>query len=276
LFQNITVFLKLFTSSNSLYVGDAYADAKKIKKIEQPHCCLYGTSVPKSFFDALTEESLTDGFVGRLLVFEAGKQPEMEDDREPADFVPPSSIIETATWWRNYNPCALARANSPIPRKLADSADAKIIFRELSAVAKGFPDGSIKSAIWIRAHEKARKLALMYSVSENPEALEISTDAAVWGCGVVSHLTKRLEYLADRHVADGAFGKASLRVLRLIEDSGKAGLSRNILCQRTRGLRPRERAEIIESLNQQGKVSCNSINTSGRPKSIYVAIRFLA
>ncbi len=279
LYQIITVLLKLFTSSGTLFVGDAYADAKKIKRIDQPHLCLHGTSVAKSFFDSLSEESLTDGFVGRLLVFESspGNRTEADDEsdsRDIADFVPPDSILDDARWWRSFEPGGNLGSANPQPRKLIDSADAKLIFRELSSVAKSHPEESVKAAIWVRAHEKARKLALMYAVSEQREAVEISADAASWGCAVVRHLTKRLEYLADRHVADGAFGKASLRVLRLIEDAGRNGISRNLLCQRTRGLKPRERAEIIESLNQQGKLACNLARTGGPTKCIYVSSRF--
>src|SRR4029077_2508281 len=64
-----TVLMKLFTSAGTPYVGDAYADTKKVKKIYQPHACLYGTTVPQSLYDSLSTESLTDGFLSRTLIF---------------------------------------------------------------------------------------------------------------------------------------------------------------------------------------------------------------
>lgn len=276
LFSIITVMLKMFSSSNSLYCGPAYADLKKVRQIEQPHLCLYGTTVAKSFLDSLSTESLTDGFVGRLLVFEGtSKVIEPDDDREVAEFVPPESIIKAVHYWREYKPAGLIGESLPRPRILKDSDDARAMFKKLSDIALGFPVDSVKSAIWARAHEKARKLALIYSVSEDCIATKISGDAAEWAIGIVTHLTRRLEYLADRFVADSAFGKQSNRVFEIIDSAGPSGIGRNALCHKTRWLRTKELDEILEALRQQGKVSCAEANTKGRKKHVSTSTRHL-
>ena len=61
LYHIATVLMRLFTCSNSVYIGDAYADKKRNKTINQPNACLYGTTVPQSLYEGLTAESVTDG-----------------------------------------------------------------------------------------------------------------------------------------------------------------------------------------------------------------------
>ena len=50
-------FLKLFGKSNKIYRGTGYSDTTKNVTINQPHCCIYGTSVPKMWGKALSAAS---------------------------------------------------------------------------------------------------------------------------------------------------------------------------------------------------------------------------
>ncbi len=270
-YEIMTVLLKMFTSSNSLYVAGGYADTSKTRHIDQPHVCLFGTSVEQSFFESLTSESLTDGFIGRLLVFEAVKKRSRSEARI-STFVVPASILDAVKWWKVYQPAGIMGCVSPRPRVLTDSAGATAAFHEIDEFAESVPDGTIRAALWVRAHEKARKLALLYSVSENREATEISGDAAVWGCAVVRHLTRRMEWLANRHVADGPFGRLSQKVYGIIDNAGATGITGAALCRATRSLKPRERAEILDSLRQQGRVV--SISLGGRIPIVYRSSRY--
>src|SRR5690606_9088908 len=77
LYQIVTVLMKLFSSSNTIFQGDAYADVKKNQTIDFPNANVYGTTVPQSLFESLTKESLTDGFLSRMLIFEG------DDDVSP-------------------------------------------------------------------------------------------------------------------------------------------------------------------------------------------------
>ncbi|MFN0038213.1 MAG: primase C-terminal domain-containing protein [Burkholderiales bacterium] len=270
----ITVLLKMFTSSNSLFVGPAYAETNKVKRIEQPHACLYGTTVPESFFAALTTESIKDGFIGRLLAFEAPSDPPELVETATAEDRPPESLIEQLAWWRDYQPGGLLSAGIPRPRMIDDSPDARQQFRDFSAdCEKTSATGGVREALWARAHEKARKLALLYAVSESRETSQVSGDAAVWGCQVVRHLTLRMEYLADRHIADGIFDSHGKRVYRLIDDAGPRGLTGTELCRATQAMKPRERSEVLDNLQSAGRVLMATKNGSGRRTHVYVSDR---
>ena len=67
--RNIAVLLtKLYTSSNTLYLGNEYADQKLKPRIDlnQPCVGLYGTSIGSVLYDALSPAEIRDGLLGRL------------------------------------------------------------------------------------------------------------------------------------------------------------------------------------------------------------------
>jgi hypothetical protein len=94
-----TVLMQMYSSSNTLWTGDAYADLNKIKQIDQPHVCVFGTSVSKSLYEGLSPENLTDGLVGRLLVFQSTGSPER---RKPVRTGLPWRVTETLRYWSEY------------------------------------------------------------------------------------------------------------------------------------------------------------------------------
>ena len=151
-------------------------------------------------------------------------------------------------------------------------------FRDFSTEAERLGAGTpVKEALWVRAYEKARKLALLYAVSETRDTTSISGDAALWGCQVVRHLTLRMEYLADRWIGEGVFGTASQRVYRLIDDAGKDGMSGTELCRSTQNLKPRERSEILDNLQSAGRIfhRKDTGNGAGRKPNTYISARLI-
>ena len=69
--ENIAaVLMQLYSSADSIWTGDAYGDANKVKTLEFPHAVLYGTSVPQGFWDGITPDQMENGLMGRMLVFE--------------------------------------------------------------------------------------------------------------------------------------------------------------------------------------------------------------
>ncbi len=74
LFNVISTLMKMYSSARSVFKGKAYADAKRNKVVDQPCVSVYGTTVPEHFYESLTADSLSDGFIARLLVFETGRR----------------------------------------------------------------------------------------------------------------------------------------------------------------------------------------------------------
>lgn len=248
LYHIATNLMKLFTSSASVYIGDAYADAKRNKVIHQPHACLWGTTVPQSLYEGFTAENITDGFLSRIMIFECAE--ELPPKRKPARLPIPKAVIDTARYWAEFNPSGNLNQEHPAPVVVEATAVAEGIFDAFDAEADaalrdlGDPLGSL----WTRATEKARKLALLYACSRDDRNPAIDEPAATWACELSRYLTQRLIFLAGRWVAENPFDARRKRVLRLITDAGESGLSRSDLYGKTRAFTTRERTEILEAL----------------------------
>jgi hypothetical protein len=219
LYEIVSVLLKLFTSSSDVYAGSAYADTKKNVRIIEPHCSIYGTTTPGNFFESLTAESVTDGFYARLLIFE-GVQSKPNHDQEERPV--PQAIIDEAQFWRDLKPGGNLSDRTPQPLILPYAPTATQLINNFTDYAEderrrlGDPYG----LLWPRAGEKARKLAILHHCSEHRVEGEISDAAAQWAIDLVSHLTRRLVFLATRWASSSAYDAKVRKLLRLIEAEG--------------------------------------------------------
>jgi hypothetical protein len=70
-------FMKLHSSANTFMTGTDRADTKlnPRKDVRFPHCVLYGTTTPRTFYDALDGADVASGFLNRLMVVEAPSTP---------------------------------------------------------------------------------------------------------------------------------------------------------------------------------------------------------
>lgn len=275
LYGIVTVFLRLFSSSSSLYVSPAYADLKKIKKIQWPHACLYGTTVPESFYGALSRESLSDGFIARLLVFECPGRGEVQEEIPEVEI--PRAILDQVMAWKNYNPTGgNLNGSMPHPRRVTISREAGKIFaglrdlcdREASADCQGF------GSVWLRVLEKAKKLALVHAASEFGVAVEeIGPEAATWGARLAEYCTRNILHGAQNNVADSQYESDVQRVWRRIHGAGDSGLTKSQVIRAFQGIRGAMLDEILGQLQKAGRVGVTERRKEGpgRPATVFMA-----
>ena len=274
LYHIATNLMKLFTSSASVFVGDAYADAKRNKVLHQPHACVYGTTVPQSLFEGLTTENVTDGFLSRVMIFEAGADRPVK--RRPVMTAVPEAIVATTKRWVAFNPGGNLNDENPEPLLVPTEPAAHAQFDALDDDAERHQTelGEPLGTLWTRATEKARKLALILACSRDAQDWRVDEAAARWACDVSRYLTQRLVYLASQWVAENPFDAKRKRVLRMIVEAGEPGLSRSAVYAKTRALTTRERAELLEALQLCGDVIEVKEMTAGAPRVRYVAAEF--
>ena len=264
----ITVLMKFFSSANSMFLGDAYADVKKNIVINQPHAVLHGTTVPKNLYENLTADSITDGFMGRLLVFES--QDAAPDYQDPllANLPPTDNLVATIQRWLAPRGGNLAAIN-PKPTIMAATPDAKAIWISLQqfCLDRERDTDDIYGSLWARCGEKARKLALMHACSR--EIQEVDEEAATWGRAVAEHLTSKLTIVGSRWIAESPYEDRCKRVMRYVEDrpGSRCGLS-DLLRGPMRSMPRREREEVLNHMYDLGLLDTFSEQTNGRPRQI--------
>ncbi|MBX3497772.1 MAG: DUF3987 domain-containing protein, partial [Parvibaculum sp.] len=267
LFNVLTALMKLYSSADTVFRGKAYADKKRNKVVDQPCVSVYGTTVPEHFFESLTADSLSDGFIARLLVFESAETPARQ--RAKATGVP-EPLKQAAEWWGALQPGGNLFKEHPKPIVVETTPEAGEVFDALASTVDAElakPDETGRS-LWARAEEKACRLALIYACSANAEKPVIDADAARWACDLSSYLTRRMLYIAHEWVADGVFDARQKRVVRVVRKAG-GKISRSELCRKTQWLTQRERQEVIDNLLETQQLRQEEETSATRPKVVY-------
>ena len=244
--QIVDVLLKLYSQSDSVYSAPCYGDIRKNVRILFPNCVMYATTVPASFFNSLTREALSDGFISRLLIVEAANND--PDSQEPESLDVPDSIREAVRWWIDHVPCN--EGGLPSSRKLAISPEARAAYSQLDAIVRKNrrAEETRGTQIWVRCVENARKLALINQCSLDRESTAITGEAARWGCEFALMLTSRIEQLANEHVSDGAFDARGQKIMRFVRAAGPEGRTRSELSRHVRNASKRELDETLAKL----------------------------
>jgi hypothetical protein len=258
-----STLLKLFSCAGTMYQPKAYADAKKNPQVDQPCVVLYATTVPESFWGGLTIDSLSDGFLARLLVFEGdGLPPETEAEEQRI----PEPIIDAARQWGAFGTGGNLADEHPEPKVVKSTDEAKAIVREFGEKIDAQydrPDRKKYWAILARAREQALRLALIYACSESIDPT-IDVPAARWACELVEYLTNRLISRAEQRIEGSQFGRDQQRVLTTLREAGGV-LTRTQLVRAHRGLRRRELQEVLDRLEECRWIKITTVTTNGRP-----------
>lgn len=267
LYNCITVLMQLYSSSSSVWKSDAYADAKKVKTVDQPHLCIYGTATPESFWHSLSTDNIAEGLIGRLLVFE-GRGYEV-DLQEPAEFAAPDDLLEALRWWNDFRPGGNLASEHPTPKKIPHTPEAlERLNGHIKAInerRKG--EHHLRAAVWSRSGEKVAKLALIHACSRArcmPETIRF--EDVDWAVKLGNYLTRRLLVGCGEHVSENDVEARAKRVLRLIPVSG---MQATTLCRRTQWLRSRERDEILRDLVGAGLVIQETQRRNSRPVTVF-------
>lgn len=189
------VLLEVFSKSTSVWSGKEHADPLKDSSADPifaPTISLYGMSTPTTFYSGLTEETLSDGFVARLVVVEAKVRPDRHD--APPLMVTPPSLIKQLKEARSSLPVAdTAKANwsnaSMRPHLYTvpwadEAAERKWLAIEdwqyEQIEEHGAHDGLIG-----RTAEHVIKIATVRALSNCPSNPRVSVDDIEWAYAVV-------------------------------------------------------------------------------------------
>lgn len=273
----MNVLLKMYTSASSLYPMRVKA-GKEPGIIDQPCLCIFGTAIPKHYYEALSLKMLSNGFFARMLIMETGKRGKGQDAivREP-----PDSVLATAQWWADFSP-GEKRSNladwHPIPKIVECSSEAGDVlraFRERAEVEYGLAEDKVDQAgmaIWARANEKARRLALIYACSANHTGPQITPDAARWGCEFVDHQTRRMLFMTGAYVAENEFDARCKKLVATLrkwhEKHGDAWMPFWQL-NRKHPWSERDHEEVRVALLNQRLIEYQEKKTGGTPQRLY-------
>jgi len=271
----IPALLQIFSSAGSFMLGKGYAEEEKRKRIEQPHLCIYGTTVKSTLYDNLTTLDIRDGLLGRFIVCEVWDNlPSMRGGIDSLKAVP-QSIVETISAWANHFPQAPADIGDiesaegrwqimvnthPKAQALLDDllADSERRVRE---------DPNHPCApLWVRAIEHATKVAMILAASEcqNFKDIEMRRDHAEYGCEFTTWTMTRFVKQAAEHISDSSPEKWGKQIHQRVALAGAKGVPRREVARILAALLPRQREDVIRNLLEAEHIIQNGVGGGTR------------
>jgi hypothetical protein len=257
-----TQLLKLYSSANGPYCGKIYVDSDKNKIVQQPNLCIFGTTVPRKFHEALTTSQVEDGFLSRLMVFESD-----EPDPEPVSVMtapPPQSLIEACAMWERIPETTGLEVGDvdavmrPHPRIIPPDPKARLILDRFEAQMrerrKQLRESKQPAALYVRTAANAQKLALIVAAGRGADDPTIGADDAEWACALATYLADSMAWRVLSHVSENQVERNVKRVAEVIRAAGAAGLPKMELTRQTQGLTKQVRDAALETLLETGQV----------------------
>jgi hypothetical protein len=182
-----------------------YSDNDKTTDaVASPSVSLLGETTPETFYSALDETMLVDGFLPRWLVIEyTGPRVHLSETHEFA--VPSWQLIEQLATLCGHCLTLMHRGHVIKIGFDKDAAELMNVFdRHATDMINAFTKENLKH-LWNRAHVKALKLASLVAVGVNPYEPIISLTTAEWALAIVQQDTNALIKKFER----GEIGKTS-------------------------------------------------------------------
>lgn len=277
----LAMLLQLYTEADEVHVARARARDRHRKpeprgEIDQPGLVIFGTATPDCFFEALSPQLLTNGLFSRAIVLDAQERGQKQRTRDVSEI--PEQILQTAAWWRDYNPAPPdpvtgRRPNlddeHPTPAVVPYTEEGYVVLDTFATAADQAYDAAtrrgnrVEAILWTRACENATRLALNYAVSRDRFAPLIDHEVATWAVRFVEHLVRRMLFLASTHVAENPFHAECLKLLRKLREAGGQMARRELM--RLMHCKAADFDQIIGTLVQQGDIQLVEVPTRTKP-----------
>jgi hypothetical protein len=281
----VKTLTEMYSSSGSTYNGGHYAGTGKEKKepvvINSPSLSIFGTSTLEKYKSALTTETIVSGELNRYIVIQVSD--DLPDGNDDAEWLPPPASL--VNQWKTIgeytkkgqgniqqinsgNP-AIA-APDPIIVSFGSCVDRIAdIGRKADRIARE-AQAKNRTGIWTRYRENVLKIAMISAVARCHNIPVIEDSDLDFAEAIVMHSCGFVNELAENHIANNEIERTFLRVAEVVRNSGNAWISRSEIGSQTRGVKPKERNDILAELAEQDRVEVRQVqNGAGRPTVEY-------
>lgn len=298
------LLLKLDGTTGQIYNGKMFAESKKRKTvlIKYPILCLYGTTVPHHYIDALDSKSVSDGFLNRILHFRS-RTPPPEHKNLDAEYqvdAPPPHITKMITDWEELSikdqfeqDAGFSPEGEPdpkiTPRRITADDDAKKIYWEFEKEITGWKqalDQRMEGGqdLLARTDWKVRKLAVLLTAANNcpkEEDFKIVTGEIMEYCiNLVRYCESEvISLIPDIETTQRAKGreKEIRSILRFVETFGEEGATSSEITRKFKSWMDRKKkSDLMDTLLESGelvKLIDESSEKKGRPAARYVTLQ---
>ena len=252
----IPMLMRMFTSSTSIYEGKTYASKENARQpIDQPHLCLYGTTVPGRLYEGMDSSEMADGWLGRVLVFQSSDDP-LRNRHAAIDDSIPQSLIDKVRAINEHEPdmtgygdiVATTECN---PTKLPFTPPADKVLDEWNESFHNLKRFAVEQktgyeALWGRGCEIGTKIALILAVGDG--AVNINEHHATYGCELFAELMNQFIQAAKHEVGDSERERLRKKLYQVIKAAKGGAVSLSGLTKATQSLKRQERLDLLQEL----------------------------
>jgi hypothetical protein len=270
--------LKFYGASNSLYPIRKKAVARlkntgdqiEVNHIVNPNLVIFGTAIPKYFYESLSRRVLENGLVARCIIVEAGSRGK---GKMAMPIAPPDSLVRAAKYLVTLDLGGNLSHENPKPLIISETPEATQKIIELQAYCdeqyhfyeKHNEAGAM--ALWARVHEKVCKLALLHGISSNVYEPLITEKSVDWAFKFVEHLTKRMLFMAESYVYENVFDEKCQKIIRYLRQAG-GKMKHSELLRKTRESKDIFRS-IIDTLQEKEMITLKMEAGKTKPIKFY-------
>ena len=239
------VLLEVFSKSTSMWSGKEHADPMKDSSAEPiylPTLSVMGVSTPTTFYKGITEDSLSDGFVARLVVIEPTQRPDRH--KAPPVLITPASLVAAVHKCRDDFPEVggnLPLWRDPLKRPAmytvpwaSPEAEKKWTDIEDWQIAE-IEDHGASDGIVGRVAEQTIKLATIRAISRNPAAPEVDESDVDWGHAIVQHSITSINRGVEEYMAGSQFEELTKAIMAALRKTKDGSIAQSVLV-RARGV----------------------------------------
>jgi len=274
----LDLMTELYTTSGTTYFGVEYASTQHNnahRAIHQPCACIYGTTTPLHFWQALQASNVADGSLARFLIMES--EDDFPDSNEafgvidpPQDLIDRLILIHQGGGKLNGNLTDVGAIDEVLvdPRVVPMTPQARATFRQLDqelVERLRTSRGTGYSSILARIEENATKLALIRAVSRDPVDPQIEDHDAEWGIMLSRHCAELTIREASARVSENQVESHHKRAMQILRDAGMAGMSKSDFTRRTQFMDHRQRDGVLRTLAEAGLIEMMALQSKGRP-----------
>ena len=207
------------SGSSGIVGGLSYSSQdNNVQSAEAVAYSLVGETTPGTFYQSITDEMMSDGFMSRFLVIQ------YEGDRPPENpapqSVPPSEMIK---WLAGIAQQASTLRTRQLFCAVPPCPDAKRAFDVFNAecdreiVAAG--DDERLRQLWSRAHLKVLRVATLLAVGDQPFDPKVTLEQVQWAVALVRHGNAAfLKRISTGEVGEGTDGGREQKVLDICRE----------------------------------------------------------
>lgn len=260
--------LILYSSANDTHYTPRICASEAVKNtaksVSQPHFCLYDTTNPDDFFDALNWNLISNGFIPRCLLFEGEEKPRRIERglNDEIDFTIPPALAETVRAWRNFrrpdSNAATKENNPPDPLTVRYTPEAETLMaafvRELDDA--DLPEKELRE-FYSRAAENCHKLCLLHACSKfgpDEEKLAIDADCVRAAVDVIRFLLAQFRRWIRQYVAENSYEADMKKVSAWFAQQPGEFVTLSKFTHRWSRFRKIEREDILDTLIAAGEI----------------------